>query len=36
MSEISIFQLVSAAEQAGLNITMSETLMTGFLTARPE
>ena len=36
MSEILIFQLVSAAEQAGLNITISETLMTGFLTARPK
>ena len=34
-SEISIFQLVSVAEQAGLNLTLSETPKTGFLTARP-
>ena len=30
MSEISIFLLVSVAEQAGLNLTLSETLKTGF------
>ena len=29
MSKISIFQLVSVAEQAGLNNTFSETLKTG-------
>ena len=30
MSEILIFKLVSIAEQAGLNIILSETLKTGF------
>ena len=30
-SEISIFKLVSGAEQAGLNLTLPETLKTGFL-----
>ena len=30
-SEISIFELVSAAEQAGLNLILSETPKTGFL-----
>ena len=34
-SEISIFKLVSVAEQAGLNLTMSETLKTGFVASRP-
>ena len=34
-SEISIFKLVSVAEQAGLNLTLSETLKAGFLTSRP-
>ena len=34
-SEITIFKLVSVAEQAGLNITFSETLKTGFIVARP-
>ena len=34
-SEISIFQLVPVAEQAGLNLTLSETPKTGFLTSRP-
>ena len=35
-SEISIFWLVSVAEQAGLNLTLSVTPKTGFLTARPK
>ena len=35
MSEISIFYLVSAAEQAGLNFIMSEAPKTGFLMFRP-
>ena len=30
-SEISMFELVSVAEQANLNITLSETLKTGFV-----
>ena len=30
-SEMSIFYLVSLAEQAGLNLTLSETVKTGFL-----
>ena len=34
-SEISIFQLVPVAEQAGLNLTLSETPKTGFLAAWP-
>ena len=35
-SEISIFKLVSVAAQAGLNLTLSETPMTGFLATRPK
>ena len=34
-SEISIFWLVSEAEQAGLNLTLSETPKTGFVASRP-
>ena len=34
-SEISIFQLVSVAEQAGLNLTLSEAPKTGLVAARP-
>ena len=34
-SEILIFKLVSVAEQAGLNLTLYETLKTGFLASRP-
>ena len=34
-SEISIFLLVPVAEQATLNLTLSETLKTGFLVTRP-
>ena len=34
-SKISIFHLVSVAEQAGLNLTLSETLKTGFLPSQP-
>ena len=34
-SEISIFELVSVAEQAGLNLTLSDTPKTGFVAARP-
>ena len=34
-TEISAFKLVSVAEQAGLNIAVSETLKTGFLVLRP-
>ena len=34
-SEISIFQVVSVAEQAGLGMTISETPKTGFLASRP-
>ena len=34
-SEISTFQLVSVAEQAGLNLTLLETPKTGFLASRP-
>ena len=33
-SEISIFYLVSIAEQAGFNFTLSETPKTGFLATR--
>ena len=33
--EIAIFKLVSVADQAGLNLNLSETLKTGFLTPRP-
>ena len=33
--EISSFKLVSLAEQAGLNLTFSETPKTGFLASRP-
>ena len=35
-SKISIFYLVSVAEQTGLNLTLSETPKTGFLTTRPK
>ena len=35
MNEISIFLLVSVAEQAGLNLTLAETPKTGFLAVRP-
>ena len=35
-SKIKIFKLVSIDEQAGLNITLSETLKTGFLSSRPK
>ena len=35
MREILIFYLVSVAEQAGLNLTLSETPKTGFLALRP-
>ena len=35
-SEISTFQLVSVAEQAGLNLALSETPKTGFLATRPK
>ena len=35
-NEISIFQLVSVAEQAGLNLTLSETPKIGFLATRPK
>ena len=34
-SEISIFQLVPVAEQAGLNLTLSEIPKTGFVASRP-
>ena len=34
-SEISIFLLVSVAEQAGLNLTLSETPKTGFVALQP-
>ena len=34
MRVISFFQLVSVSEQAGLNITLSETLMTGLLASQ--
>ena len=33
--EISIFQLVSVAEETGLKLTLSETLKTGYVAARP-
>ena len=35
MSEISFFQLVSVAEQAGLNLTLSVTPKADFLASRP-
>ena len=35
-SEISTFYLISVAKQAGLNLTLSETLKTGFLVTRPK
>ena len=35
-SEISIFYLVSVAEQAGLKRTLSETSKTGFVASRPK
>ena len=35
-SEISIFQLTSVAEQAGLNLTLSKTPKTGFVVTRPK
>ena len=34
-SKISILKLVSAVEQVGLNLTLSETPKTGFLMSRP-
>ena len=34
-SESLIFKLVVVAEQAGLNLTLSETPKTGFVAARP-
>ena len=34
-SEISIFWLVTVAEQTGLKLALSETPKTGFLVARP-
>ena len=34
-SKISIFSLISVDEQAGLNLTLLETLKTGFLAMRP-
>ena len=33
--EISIFELVSVAEETGLNLTLSDTTKTGFVLARP-
>ena len=35
MTEISMSQLASADEQAGLNLTLSKTPKIGFLTSRP-
>ena len=35
-TEISILQLVSVAEQAGLNLILSEAPKTGFLALRPK
>ena len=35
MSEISIFQLVSEAEETDLKLALSETPKTGFLATRP-
>ena len=35
MSEISIFQLVSVAEQTGLNFALWKTPETGFLALQP-
>ena len=35
MSEISLFYIVSVAEQAGFNLFLSETLKTGFLESWP-
>ena len=35
MSKISIFKLVSVAEETALNLTLSETPKTGFVTSRP-
>ena len=34
-SKISIFKLISVAEQAGLNLTLSEIPKTGFVVTRP-
>ena len=34
-SEISIFYLVSVAEETGLGLTLSETPKTGFIVTRP-
>ena len=34
-SEISVFWVVSAAEETGLNLTVSESLETGFVATRP-
>ena len=36
MTKISRFLLVSTDEQAGLNLTLSETTKTGFLMSRPK
>ena len=36
MSVISIFKLVSVAEETVLSIALSETTKTGFLTSRPK
>ena len=35
-SIMSLFQLVSVAEETGLNLTLSETPKTGFLATRPQ
>ena len=35
-SEISLFYLVSVAEETGLSLALSETPKTGFLTSRPK
>ena len=35
-NEISFFKLVSVAEESGLSLPLSETLMTGFVTLRPK
>ena len=34
-SKISIFKLVSVAEETGLSLTLLETLKTGFVVTRP-
>ena len=35
LSEISIFELVSVAEETGLSLALSETLKTGFVPTSP-